>query len=41
MLKNDDTVKIAGFGTYKVEKRKARGRNPRTGELIKLLHHKS
>ena len=29
-LKNDDTVKIAGFGTYKVAKRKARvGRNPR------------
>ena len=28
-LKNDDTVKIAGFGTYKVAKRKARvGRNP-------------
>ena len=23
-LKNDDTVKIAGFGTYKVAKRKAR-----------------
>ena len=32
-LKGDDTVKIAGFGTYKVAKRKARvGRNPRTGE---------
>ena len=27
-LKNDDSVKIAGFGTYKVAKRKARiGRN--------------
>ena len=27
-LKGDDTVKIAGFGTYKVAKRKARvGRN--------------
>ena len=26
-------MKIAGFGTYKVAKRKARvGRNPRTGE---------
>ena len=36
-LKNDDTVKIAGFGTYKVAKRKARvGRNPRTGEQIQL-----
>ena len=32
-LKGDDSVKIAGFGTYKVAKRKARvGRNPRTGE---------
>ena len=29
-LKGDDNVKIAGFGTYKVAKRKARiGRNPR------------
>jgi len=32
-LKNDEQVKIAGFGTYKVAKRKARiDRNPRTGE---------
>ena len=32
-----DTVKIAGFGTYKVAKRKARiGRNPRTGEQIQI-----
>ena len=31
-LKNDEAVKIAGFGTYKVAKRKARiGRNPKTG----------
>ena len=31
-LKGDEQVKIAGFGTYKVAKRKARvGRNPRTG----------
>ena len=36
-LKGDDTVKIAGFGTYKVAKRKARvGRNPRTGETIQI-----
>ena len=36
-LKNDDAVKIAGFGTYKVAKRKARvGRNPRTGESIQI-----
>ena len=32
-----DAVKIAGFGTYKVAKRKARiGRNPRTGEQIQI-----
>ena len=36
-LKGDDNVKIAGFGTYKVAKRKARiGRNPRTGEQIQI-----
>ena len=36
-LKNDEQVKIAGFGTYKVAKRKARvGRNPRTGESIQI-----
>jgi DNA-binding protein HU-beta len=36
-LKNDETVKIGGFGTYKVAKRKARtGRNPRTGESIQI-----
>ena len=36
-LKNDESVKIAGFGTYKVAKRKARiGRNPRTGEQIQI-----
>ena len=36
-LKNDEAVKIAGFGTYKVAKRKARvGRNPRTGESIQI-----
>ena len=30
-------MKIAGFGTYKVAKRKARvGRNPRTGESIQI-----
>ncbi len=33
----DEQVKIAGFGTYKVAKRKARvGRNPRTGEQIQI-----
>ena len=36
-LKSDEPVKIAGFGTYKVAKRKARiGRNPRTGEAIQI-----
>ena len=36
-LKNDQPVKIAGFVTYKVAKRKARvGRNPRTGEQIQI-----
>ena len=36
-LKSDESVKIAGFGTYKVAKRKARtGRNPRTGESIQI-----
>ncbi len=40
-LKGDDTVKIAGFGTYKVAKRKARvGRNPRTGESIQIAASK-
>ena len=41
-LKNDETVKIAGFGTYKVAKRKARtGRNPRTGEKVNISNRKS
>ena len=36
-LKSDEAVKIAGFGTYKVAKRKARiGRNPRTGAQIQI-----
>ena len=40
-LKNDEQVKIAGFGTYKVAKRKARiGRNPRTGEQIQIAASK-
>ena len=33
-LKGDEQVKIAGFGTYKVAKRKAR--DPRTGEQIQI-----
>ena len=36
-LKKKDTVTIIGFGTFKVDKRKARkGRNPQTGEIIKI-----
>jgi len=36
-LKSGDTVTLVGFGTFKVSKRAAReGRNPRTGEAIKI-----
>jgi len=36
-LKKGDTVSLIGFGTFKVGKRAARtGRNPRTGETIKI-----
>lgn len=36
-LKKKDPVSLAGFGTFKVNKRKARkGRNPQTGEEIKI-----
>ena len=36
-LKKGDTVTLVGFGTFKVAKRKARkGRNPQTGEVIKI-----
>lgn len=36
-MKKGSPVTIAGFGTFKVAKRKARkGRNPRTGEEIKI-----
>ena len=36
-LKKGDTVSLVGFGTFKVGKRAARtGRNPRTGEAIKI-----
>ncbi len=36
-LKKKDTVTLVGFGTFKVVKRKARkGRNPQTGEEIKI-----
>jgi DNA-binding protein HU-beta len=36
-LKKNDNVTLIGFGTFKVAKRKARtGRNPQTGEEIKI-----
>ena len=36
-LKKKETVSLVGFGTFKVSKRKARkGRNPQTGEEIKI-----
>ena len=36
-LKKGDTVTLVGFGTFSVRKRAARtGRNPRTGEAIKI-----
>lgn len=36
-LKKGDPVTLTGFGTFKVSKRKARkGRNPQTGEQIKI-----
>lgn len=36
-IKNGDTVTLIGFGSFYVGKREARnGRNPRTGETIKI-----
>ena len=36
-LENNDTVQLIGFGTFKVNKRKAReGRNPQTGETMQI-----
>ena len=36
-LKKGEDVTLVGFGTFKVTERKARmGRNPRTGEEIKI-----
>ncbi|MGV8056726.1 MAG: HU family DNA-binding protein [Smithellaceae bacterium] len=40
-LKKGDTVTLVGFGTFGVSKRKARkGRNPQTGEAIKIAAKK-
>jgi DNA-binding protein HU-beta len=41
-LKKGDKVTIVGFGTFSVSKRAARkGRNPRTGEEIKIKASKT
>lgn len=41
-LKKGDSVQIIGFGTFSVSKRAARtGRNPRTGEAIKIKASKA
>jgi DNA-binding protein HU-beta len=41
-LSADDRVQITGFGTFEAKHRKARtGRNPRTGETIKIAATKT
>ena len=41
-MKKGKPVTIAGFGSFKVAKRKARkGRNPKTGEAIKIKASKA
>jgi len=41
-LNKGDTVTLVGFGTFKVTQRKARkGRNPQTGEEIKIKASKA
>lgn len=36
-LEKSETVQLIGFGTFKVNKRKAReGRNPQTGETMQI-----
>ena len=41
-LKGGGKVTLVGFGTFSVSKRKARkGRNPQTGETIKIAAKKS
>lgn len=40
-LKAGDSVQLVGFGTFKVNSRKARtGRNPKTGDEIKIAASK-
>ncbi|BBM85703.1 HU family DNA-binding protein [Candidatus Uabimicrobium amorphum] len=41
-LKKDGVVQLIGFGSFTVKKRKARkGRNPKTGEVIKIKASKT
>ena len=41
-LKAGDKVQLVGFGTFEVKERAAReGRNPKTGETIKIAASKS
>jgi DNA-binding protein HU-beta len=41
-LKKDGRVQITGFGTFEAKHRKARtGRNPRTGQTIKIAATKT
>jgi DNA-binding protein HU-beta len=41
-VKKDKVVQLIGFGTFKVSKRAARkGRNPKTGEPLKIAASKS
>ncbi len=40
-LKDGDKVQLVGFGTFEVRSREARdGKNPRTGEVIKIAASK-
>ena len=41
-LKKGNKVRLVGFGTFSVSKRKARtGRNPKSGATIKIAAHKA
>ena len=41
-LKNGEKIQLVGFGTFEVAERPAReGRNPRTGETMKIAASKS
>ncbi|EFE90880.1 DNA-binding protein HU-alpha [Oribacterium sp. oral taxon 078 str. F0263] len=41
-LEKDEKVQLIGFGTFEVSKRAAReGRNPRTGETMKIAESKA